>query len=82
MNDSLVSKKVHKVIKFNKKSWLKPYINMNTELRKKAKKGFEKYFFKLMNNALFGKTTENLKNYRDSNLYQIVIQQILFLKIY
>ena len=52
LNHGLVSKNVHRVIKFNLKAWLKP---MNTELRKKARKDFEKDFFELMNNADFGK---------------------------
>ena len=46
LNHGLILKKVHKVIQFNQKAWLKPYINMNTELRKKAKNEFEKDFFK------------------------------------
>ena len=45
---------MRKVIIFNQKAWLHPYIDMNTELRKKAKNGFEKDFFELMNNSVLG----------------------------
>ena len=52
LNHGLVLEKVHRVIIFNENAWLKSYINMNTDLRKKAKNDFEKYFFTLMNNAI------------------------------
>ena len=61
-------KKVSKAIDFYQEAWLKPYIDMNVELRKEAKSDFEKDFYKLMNNAVFGRSIKNVRRHGDIKL--------------
>ena len=56
------------MIEFNQNAWLKLDIDMSTDIRKKQKNDFEKYFFKLMNNSVFGETMENVRKHRGNKL--------------
>ena len=61
LKEGMILKKVHQGIKFYQSPWMEPYIRKNTDLRKLATSSFEKDFFKLMNNSIFGKTVENIR---------------------
>ena len=60
----MVLKRVHNVIQFNQKAWLKPYIDMDTKLKAEAKN----YFFNLISKAVFGKILENIRKQKDIKL--------------
>ena len=68
LEEGMILKKVHRGISFYQSTWMEPYIRKNTELRKEANNAFEKDFFKLMNNSVFGKTIENIRKRQNVKL--------------
>ena len=68
LNHGLILKKVNEVISFNQEAWMKDYIITKIEERKKADSDFKKEFYKLMCNAVFGKSMEQVRNHRDNRL--------------
>ena len=68
ISQGMILKKVYHIIRFDQSPWLKPYIDLNTDLRALATSDAEKDFYKLMNNSVFGKTMENIRKRVDVRL--------------
>ena len=60
-------KKIHKIIQFDQKNWMRKYVDFNTKKRKEANNEFDKNIYKLKNNSVFGKTCENLRKKENYN---------------
>ena len=77
MNHGFVLERIHRGIEFKQPAWMKEYIDFNTKLRTAATSDFEKVFCELMNDAVFGKTMENIRKHRNIKL---VTNQEAYLK--
>ena len=77
LTHGLCLEKIHRAIAFDQSAGMKPCIDFNMQLRTKAKNDFKKDFFKLMNNAVFGKTMENIRKHRNIRL---VMSRELYLR--
>ena len=72
LKHGLKLKKIHRVIEFEHSTWMKPCIMLNTKLRTAPINGFEKDFFKLMSNSVFGKKMKNIRNHKDMKLVVVI----------